>query len=380
MQFNPLYFLLIIPIALIAWAVFAIRRRQYLKKQFPPFTQALTLLLAGEKRKALQKLRLTVKEDTGNISAYILFGDILRDLGYHKQAAKIHKELTIRDRLKPDVQTDIKRSLLMDYMLGSYYKSALQCADGLLVRNKNDIWTLDRKLELLEAMQDWRKAAETARKIQTRTGKTDTEQLAMYKSLEGKKILANEGKEHDARMRFREAVKIDDKFPMPYLELASSYVREGRYKDAVKTWNQFFQNNPNLAYLAFEQLEKTLFDLNRFEELESIYRKLVQSAPQNTRAVVALARFLHRKGSAEEAIRICQDGLESAPQSLWIRRNLFRFHAAENRLGEAIELGLEVLNMVTRETEEFLCTNCGYLAHEPLWKCPNCGKWRTFKF
>ena len=380
MHFNPLYFLLVIPIAILIWAVYTVKRRQYLKKQFPPFTQALTLLLAGDKRKALQKLRLTVKEDTNNISAYILFGDILRDLGYYKQAAKIHKELTIRDRLKPDVQADIKRSLLMDYLLGSYYRPALRCADELLVRNKNDIWALNRKLEILEAIQDWRKAAETAKKIQSRYGKADTEQLAMYKSLEGKRILANQGKEHDARVRFREAMKIDDKFPMSYLELASSYVREGRYKDAVKTWNQFFQNNPNLAYLAFRELEKTLFDLNRFEELETIYRNLVQSDSQNTRAVVALARFLHRKGSTEDAIRICQDGLEATPQSLWIRRNLFRFYAAEDRLQEAIELGLEVLDMVTWETEEFLCVNCGYLAHEPLWKCPNCGKWRTFKF
>ncbi|NQS98962.1 MAG: tetratricopeptide repeat protein [candidate division Zixibacteria bacterium] len=380
MHFNPLYFLLLIPIAILIWAAYTVKRRQYLKKQFPPFTQALTLLLAGDKRKALQKLRLTVKEDTNNISAYLLFGDILRDLGYHKQAAKIHKELTIRDRLKPDVQADIKRSLLMDYLLGSCYRPALRCADELLVRNKNDIWALNRKLEILEAIQDWRKAAETAKKIQSRYGKTDTEQLAMYKSLEGKRILANQGKEHDARVRFREAMKIDDKFPMSYLELASSYVREGRYKDAVKTWNQFFQNNPNLAYLAFGELEKTLFDLNRFEELETIYRNLVQSDSQNTRAVVALARFLHRKGSTEEAIRICQDGLEATPQSLWIRRNLFRFYAAEDRLQEAIELGLEVLDMVTWETEEFLCANCGYLAYEPLWKCPNCGKWRTFKF
>ena len=379
MQFNYYYLLLLIPVAAILWWLVSVRRRQVLKKQFPPYTQALSLLLLGEKKKALLKLRQAVKEDTENISAYILYGDILREIGKYKLAAKIHKELTIRGRMKPSVLIDVNRSLLMDYLKGKVYKAALECVEELLSRNRRDIWTLRKKLDILEAMDEWRKAFETAKKLQSITGDKDTEQLALYRVYEGKKLIANQKREHDGRLRFREAIKIDKKLAMSYIELASSYIREKRYEDAVKTWKQLFANNPAHAYLCFEQLEKTMFDLNRFTELESIYRKLLESSPDNSRAVVALASFLHRKGNTKEAIQICQDGIDASPQTLWIRRNLFRFYAADGKYKEASAVGLELLEMVTRKSEEFVCSNCGYYTEQAIWRCPECGKWRTFK-
>jgi lipopolysaccharide biosynthesis regulator YciM len=340
----------------------------------------LTLILSGDKKRALEKLREAVKEDSDNVQAYILYGDLLRDFGYHKRAAKIHRELTVREALKPELHTDIMRSLLLDYQKSGEFKLALEWAERLLADNRDDIWTLRKKLELLEALESWHKVFETARKIQSLTDSQDKEQLALYKVMEGKGILAHEGKEHDARLKYREALRLDSDCPLAYMELALSYVREERTEDAVKTWKEFFQTNPQHAYLAFEPLETTLFELGRFEELEAIYRRLINLNPKNTRAVVALARFFFRKGETAEAIRTCREGLETSPESLWIRRNLFRFLATEGRLQEAIELGLEVVNMVTSDTEEFICGNCHNISTEPLWRCPNCGMWRTFKF
>jgi lipopolysaccharide biosynthesis regulator YciM len=259
-------------------------------------------------------------------------------------------------------------------------KQAMQYADEILDKEKDNVWTLKRKLEFLEISEDWRKAFETAKKLQALTDISDKEQLGIYKVMEGLTIRAEEGKEHDARLRFREAIKFDNDSAVAYLELAKSYLREERWEDALKTWKEFFQVNGNQAYLAFEQLEKTLFDLNRFEELELIYRQLIARDPKNSRAVVALASFLFRKGESAEAIRICREGIEAKPESVWIRRNLFRFLSADNQLEEAIELGLNVVDMVTSDAEEFICSNCHYIAHEPVWRCPQCKQWRTFKF
>ncbi|MBC8276967.1 MAG: tetratricopeptide repeat protein, partial [FCB group bacterium] len=290
-----------------------LRLRQGPKQQYSPFTQALTLMLAGENRKALEILREVVKEDTDNIEAYILYGDILRKLGQFKQAAKIHKELTVRERMKTDLRMTVLRSLLQDYIEGKMYQLALDCSDDLLSLGKDDLWTLNKRLGALEALGDWKRSSETARKIQNISGNQDRAQLSLYKVMEGRQLLEKGGREHDARLKFREGVKTDDRFAMPYLELADSYLREDRTEDALKEWKRLFAKNPHHAYLAFGQLEDTLFDLNRFEELENIYRKLIAKAPDNSRAVAGLAKFLHRKGETGEAIKLCQEGLEHRP-------------------------------------------------------------------
>jgi lipopolysaccharide biosynthesis regulator YciM len=380
MVLDPIYILILLILVLGIIGLILIGHAGRARRQYPPFTQALTYLLTGDRERALNKLRQVVKEDTDNIQAYILYGDILREMGQHSRAAKIHRELTVREYLKPETVSDIFRSLLQDYQAGGNYKQALICAEKLLAQNKNDLWTLHRKLSVLEELKDWRRADETWRKIQAISGEADNELLAFYKVMEGKQVISEEGREHEGRLRFRSALKIDRRCAWAYLELADSYLREGRIEDAISEWKELFKKNPQMAYLAFEKFEKTIFELGRFEELEPIYTQLLEADSRNSRAVVALARFLDRKGETEQAIRICREGLEAMPKSLWIKRNMFRFLASNNQVKEALEVGLEVIDMVTHEVNEFTCGNCGYVTRTPTWYCPECHKWRTFRY
>lgn len=350
------------------------------KRKIPPYTQALTFLLTGDKEKALEKLRQVINEDTDNIPAYILYGDILRDSGRTKQAAKIHKELTIRDKVAPAVRNDIYRSLILDYETAKNYKPALACVEEFLSKNKNDIWGLTKKLSILEKIDDWKDALETAKKLQSQTGKGNKAQLAYYKVMEARQLLANHGKDHDVRIMLRSALKIDKTCAWAYLELGDSYIRDNRPEDAISEWKELFKNNPDKAYLCFKKLENTVFELGRFEDLEMIYHKLIKENSQNSKAVVALAHFVERKGKVQQAIQICRDGLLAKPESLWIRRNLFRMLANTKQTEEATKLGLEVIKMVTSDTEEFMCRECGHMIKTPTWLCPKCKKWDSFQY
>ncbi len=348
-------------------------------RQQPPYTQALSLLLAGEKRKALDKLRQVVKEDTENIEAYILYGDILREMDQGQLAIKVHKELTVRERLTPGLKTKLLRSLVLDHLAGGSLRGAIPFINGLLSIDKNDVWALGKWLEIEETLGDWKSAFEVEKRIQSIIGVHDREKLALYRVMEGNAIKSSGGREHDARLRYRAALKLDNSLAPAYLELAGSYILENRTEDALSEWRKFFKNNPLLSYLAFDQMEKAVFELGRFQEVESIYRELVRDNPKNTRAVVALARFLDRKGETAEAIDICREGLDRSPESLWIRRNLFRFLAADKQHAEAAGLGLEILDMVMEEREAYVCKECGYIDSQPQWRCPRCKRWRSFR-
>lgn len=377
---DALYIIIIAAVAGVILAAYMLNKTKRRPKEISPYAIALNYTLSGEYEKAMAQLRDIIKDDTENIDAYILYADILRMLGYYTRAAKIHKDLTLRDNLTPEITQKIHRSLLQDLIEGKHYKQALQTADDVLNLSKDDLWALKIKLQSLEELGEWKKASDTAKKIQSISGKPDKEMLALYKASEGLEILKNGGKEHDARIRYRESIKLDPKLPLPYIELALSYIRDERAEDAVKELEELISENPAQGYLCFGLLEKTLFELNRFQELERFYRNLRDKHPDNTRIVVAFAKFLDRKGETSEAIKICREGLELKPESLWIRRNLFKFLASRKSYKEAVETGVEILHMITNEEDEFVCSECSYISDRPLWKCPRCGKWRTFKF
>ena len=305
-------------------------------------------------------------------------GDIMRELGHNVQAAKIHRELTVRDIRSPEIRTRILRSLITDYFAARQYQAAFPYIDKLLEINRNDHWALTKRLELYEAIGDWRNAFEAERKLQSVTKVRDNEKLALLKVQEGHKIVVEGGKEHDARLQYRAAIKLDPKNAPAYLALADSYIQDNRPQDALKEWSNFFDANPRLAHLAFDRMEETVFELGRFQEVERIYRKLVRENPDNARAVVALARFLYRKGETEEAIQVCEEGLEHSPNSIWIRRNLFRFLAEEGKHERAVNLGLEILDLVMKEREAFTCAECDDASEDPHWRCPECQRGRSY--
>ena len=55
--------------------------------------------MVGDKKRALEKLRLAAIKDTSNIDAYLKIGDILRENGKVENAIKIHRQLTVRKGL-----------------------------------------------------------------------------------------------------------------------------------------------------------------------------------------------------------------------------------------------------------------------------------------
>jgi len=338
------------------------------------YITALNHLIEGNISQALKSLRETVRRDTENIDAYIKLGNIFREKGWVERAIKVHRDLTVRTNLKPDQRLEIMKSLALDYEAAKDYDKSLAMVEEVLKLHKDNLWAKEMQLRLYETKGEWAKAFELLQKM---SKKRDKGRLALYKVEEGLKLI-KEGKEKEGRIRFRQALKWDNSCPPAYLYLGDSYMREGRKERALKVWKGFIEKVPHLSYLAFNRLREVLFDIGSFNEIEDIYKSILQRDPGNIDAMFALVNIYDSKGEIDKAIDYCYQILEKEPDSIKAKQYLVKLHYKKGAKEEALREAMRLIDEAWIERRDFVCKRCGFSSKEPLWHCPQCGEWNSF--
>ncbi|MBL7074971.1 tetratricopeptide repeat protein [candidate division KSB1 bacterium] len=372
-----IYVIIGVAVLLLLFFFIVLQRRSRRRLGGSPYTEALNAIINGDEDRALLKLKETVRQDTTNVDAYIKMGNLLRKHGEVARAIKIHRDLTARDDLTPFQQVEIYKGLILDFQAADDPERAIKYVDKLLDMDKRNEWAWQEKLKIYEKSGQWAKAFDTTKKILGRKKEKGPRLLALYKVEEGLFEMAK-GQEKEGRIRLREALKIDYTCPPAYLHRGESYFREGRREDAIKEWEKFVKVNPRLSHLVFKRLEENLYEEGKFGQIEELYQGVIDSHPQNARAVIALANFYERKGETETAIEILEKGLEASPGDIPLQRNLIRCYYKQGNTEKVVSLGMEVVESFIEEKESYHCGQCGFTTDEPAWHCRKCGAWDSF--
>lgn len=341
-----------------------------------PYVEALHLILEGRREEAIVELKKTVKADTENIMAYIMLGNLFRESGHPIKAAKIHSNLLMRGDLDKHQVSRILTHLILDYHDANMPGKAIEMAERLAHRNKQDIENQQLLLSLYEAKGDWDKAFFCRQTINKWQKKQDQGILALYKVESGLSAI-EKGAEREGRIRFREAIKLDKACIPAYLYWGDSYKRENRNDDAIRIWQEFTQKNPKRAHLAFSRLKETLFETGRYWEIEGIYQSILQKS-KNPAARLELADFYRKQGQFDQAIELCQEVLDKHPETPMAWYILAQVHNQRGNESAALEEALEGLSKQKQKEVVFTCSECGNASVEPLWRCPQCRAWDSY--
>jgi lipopolysaccharide biosynthesis regulator YciM len=339
--------------------------------------EALHFLLDGHQDEALEKLKKTVKEDTENIMAYIQLGAIFRQKGFPIRAAKIHRDLLVRSSISEAEINTILKHLIIDYRTAGILDKAIEMGERLVHQNKKNIESKELLLSIIEEKEDWDKAFFYRQSINKWLKKKDQNILALYKVQAGLK-LTQEKAEHEARIRFKEAIKIDKQCIPAYLYLGDSYRREKRKEDAFQIWQEFTIKNPEWAHLAFNRLKEVLYDMGRYGDIEQIYKQVIRKKTKDTTANLNLIEIYRKQGKFDQAKDLCEQVIDHNPNCIECRLAYAKLlqHNGEDR--EALKEAFNILNQVLIEQASYNCNNCGFETQEPLWLCPHCHKLNTF--
>ncbi|UCE24769.1 MAG: tetratricopeptide repeat protein [Candidatus Zixiibacteriota bacterium] len=341
----PEYFLTFV-ILLIVAAIFYLLYDRYFTKpaktESELYIEALRDLLDGRQESAFTKLRQVVIEDSDNIDAYIRLGQILRDNKKPDRALQVHKDLTLRTGLSPSEKAEILHQLYADYLGLNDLDMAQAALKELVTIKPRDRWGYVKLLDLQKKAKAWDEAYDTAVMLLKLEGNKSKKPLAAFKYHMGEALLAKR-EHHKARILFKEALGFDPTFVQAYLAIGDSYYEEKRFEDAVNFWNKLISAVPDEGHRVIERLKKTLFDLGRYGEINSICEDILKHAPKNLDARLCLAEFYEKKGDSDLAEQILVGIVDDYPEELKAVTELIRIYLqkGDNRKAETLVRDLE---------------------------------------
>jgi len=282
--------------------VFSLLKKREEKKTESSYMMALKYMAEGENRRAVEMFKEAVRHNSENIDAYIKLGVILRNEKLYKNAIRIHKDLLFRGKITPEQRNEIKYHLALDYLKAGQEDSALEHLESLKNDKKYENIILTQLLSLYESKGLWDKAIETIKSSTNSKNDEIMQKLASYKVEKGKQI-AESGNGKEARIIFKDALKIDPACSKAYLLIGDSYIADDRTDDAISTWTDFCKNVPDAAYLSFGRLEKAWYEKGQFSKIEDLYISMLEKNENDIHAVVRISEIYRKKGDFKSALK-----------------------------------------------------------------------------
>lgn len=308
-----------------------------------PYILALKFMAEGENRLAVEKFKEAVRDNSSNIDAYLKLGTILRNEGLYKNAIRIHQDLTLRGDLEAGEMIDVKKNLILDFWyLKDYAKAEFYL--NQLKDNKSQIdWATPYLVKILEKKSEWQEAIDVLNKSSLAREQKGKFKIAALKVKQGQKLAENQ-EEKEARILFKEAIKIEHECAEGYLQLGDSYLREGRTDDAITAWTNLCKKVKEKAHLAFDRLEKAWFEKGKFSKIEELYTSMLQEDEDNLPALIALSEIYRKKGEYDQSLKLLQGAQKRDLDSSLIQSQMARVHMDKNQYKEAATLALGLLS------------------------------------
>jgi tetratricopeptide (TPR) repeat protein len=200
--------------------------------------------------------------------------------------------------------------------------------------------------------------------------------FATYRVREGKQLV-NAGRGREGRIRFKDALKIDPGQVSAYIGLADSYVQENRQKDALDQLRKMVLAVPEKAHLAFDWVERILFDAGSFDDVENVYQAVIGRNPDLADAYIALASLYERRGEIYKAIEMAKQGLAKDANFIKAHVTLARLYHAVEKDDAAAKHALDAIDLLAGAKPILRCDKCGVVSDTAGWICPECGSTNT---
>lgn len=373
------YWWIIIPLVIaFMLLIFSLERRGgRVKKVFPEnYVAGLKALIGGDENTAFVKLKQAVGDDTDNIDAYLKLGDLFRGKGQFDKAIRIHRELLLRKNIAPEMASQVRQSLVVDYITTQKYDLALDVLEKLARDSSYRTWAEQRMLEVYERTSQWDKAFIISKGML----KTKDEQrkLAAYKYLIGFDLF-NEGDFHKARVAFKDALHYDDLFADAYIMIAESYLAEDRKKDAVEFYKKLADKAPSEFYRVVDKIEETLFELGHFSDVEEIYKKILNDNPDEADILKSLAGIEEKKGNIRAAMDNLRQAVNAYPADGQASAKLLKLYLEKGEREKVYELLQIVKENCIFNPHHYACPRCKAQLPRPEIICSNCNRIGPYK-
>jgi len=373
---NIQLFFILFLVAAAAWSVYYFYFKPQQEKtssKTAAYIQGLKFMAEMDNRRAIEKFKEAVRENSDNIDAYMKLADILREEGLAGNALRIHRDLVMRSDISGDEKSKVEFSLALDYWHKQSYENALKYFRKLLENKEYRSKVLPYLINIYEQDGKFGDAAELIEKSSSGTKEKYKTKLVLLKVLQAIQITElGEGKK--ARILFKEALKQKPDCVLSVLYIGQSYISEDRVDDALEVWTNFCQKYPSKANVLFPVLEKTFFEQGNFAQIQKLYNTILKTDPENLPIYIALAKIVRKKGDFEAALTLINDARSQNLSQTILNQEEAHILFEQNKYKEAASLAISLIDDLGGVAQPvFKCKKCDHSAAEPFIQCPKCG-------
>lgn len=373
---NFQIFLLIFLVAAAAWTVYYFYFKPQQEKtssKTAAYIQGLKFMAEQDNRRAIEKFKEAVRENSDNIDAYMKLADILREEGLAGNALRIHRDLVMRSDISADEKSKVEFSLALDYWHKQSYDNALKYFNKLLELKEYSAKVVPYLINIYEREGKFGDAVAMIEKSGSAIKEKFKTKHVLLKVLQASQFIeAGEGKK--ARLLFKEALKQKPDCVLSVLYIGQSYLKEERIDDALQVWTDFCQTYPSKSHVLFPILEKTFFEQGNFARIQKLYNDILKTDPENLPIYIALAKIMRKKGDFESALSLLNDAHSHNLDPKVLNQEEAHILFEQNKYKDAAGLAISLLDDLDRILHpEFRCKKCDYSAAEPFIQCPKCG-------
>ncbi len=333
------------------------------------YLAALKYMAEGNKRLAIEKFKETVRVNSGNIDAYIKLGDLLRNLGLVQNAVRIHRDLTLRGDLTAEDLRKVWYSLSLDYYEAKKYEQAELYFGKIYNVAEFRSNVLPKYLWILEKNKKYDEAINLIKNTPLFKNEEMIKKASLFKVAEGLRLI-NKSEYKEARIVFKDALKLYPQCAAAYAYIGDAYLKEDRKDDAIKNWTEFCRNNPEKAYILFSRLEAAWYEKGQFGKIIELYEFILKKDEDNLDALLALCEIHRKKGDYDTALDLLTGNENIDVSQKVIQTEIARLKFDKGQYKDAAE---QALALFSENYRSYSCKECKYSSEEVFWICPKCG-------
>ena len=358
----------------VAW--FARGRRVRRVERVPePYTEGLRLLVEGRNADAFVRLQQAVLSGHAPTDAYVRIGRMLRERGEGERALQIHRSLTVKPDLTRQEKIDVYGSVAEDHAALGHPERALRTVETVMRRTGlRDAALVRIAMHACHAMGRSEEAYEYLKELR-KAGGVGEREMALYLVSIAEKDM-EKGRVRDAKKTLARALRHDGECASALFALGSLEEKAEDLDSAIKHWRHVARLSGDLSPASLRNLERVLYQRGTFNEVEAVYREVLEARPADEHAAVALASFYRKQGRAREAIALLEDHAQANPEAVAGTLLLTAIYAGlgeEEELDRLADRGLRFLD----RPSHFTCV-CGFESSVMRWHCPECNRFDTF--
>ena len=341
------------------------------------YIKGLKYIISNEPDKAIAEFTRAVRINSDTVEIYINLGNLFREKGEIERAIRIHQSILLRPNLKPDIKESALMDLGLDYSAAGFFDRAITSFQQLISLHPNNLQAHREMEKLYEEEKDWESAFNEA-KICQRLSKKDESALMAHIITELGKELYGKGDATQAKKELKRAISVHKKCTEAYLVLGDIYFAEEKLGQAISTWEDIIHQDLPFSFLVYEKLEKAYLKRGDYDQIEDIYREVLNKRPEDYNTRLILADYYQKKGSSHKAIQELKDALKIKRSHPSIRHRLGEILLKEDLQKEALVEYKALIEEMKGQKSLYNCNRCGYQTTEIIWKCPQCKEWDTF--